>query len=131
MRRQTLILGFLIAVALIGCAGIDLLPIGRPDLTGPPSFCKVDNQGRLIVTVKNQGNANARASTTTVEFFPGGLFSLPTPAIPAGGTVDLAPLNIPAGCYNPDCEFKITVDSNNQIKESNEGNNIANGSCLG
>jgi hypothetical protein len=56
---------------------------------------------------------------------------LPTPAIPAGGSVDLSPLSIPGACFNPDCDFKITVDSNGQVNESNEGNNTVSGNCLG
>jgi subtilase family serine protease len=122
--------GLLFVLVLSGCAA-DLVPVGKPDLSGPPGFCKQDNQKKLIVTVKNGGTGNAAASTTTIEFLPGGSFSLSTPAIAAGGTSDLAPLDIPAGCFNPDCEFKITVDANNQIKESNETNNSADGSCLG
>ena len=115
-------------VVLNGCARRpDLLPVkspGQPDnITG---FCKVvDNATKVVISVKNQGNADAPASTTTVEFLPGGSFPLPTPAIPSGGTVNLPPLAIPAGCFNPDCNFKITVDSGNQINESNEENNTA------
>jgi hypothetical protein len=107
----------------------DLVPV--PDPQPGVGFCKRDNQGRLVVTVKNQGTVDAPASTTTVDFVPGGSFPLSTPAIPAGGSVDLTPLSIPAACFNPDCDFRITVDSNNQINESNEGNNNASGTCIG
>ena len=132
MRRQKLtigIFGTMILLILSGCKP-DLLPIGRPDLSGPISFCKTDDNHRLMVTVKNQGNADAAASTTTVEFNPGGSVSIATPAIPAGGTVDLS-FTIPSGCFNPDCDFTITVDSKNDINESNEGNNSAKGICIG
>jgi len=140
MLRQMLILGsfgLLIIVALSGCskevAKADLVTVGRPDFSGPHSFCNLVNEGtdkgKLVVTVKNQGNANAPASTTRVEFGFGGSFQLPTPAITAGGFVELPPLSIPATCYNPDCEFKITVDSTNQINESNKENNTASGLC--
>jgi len=123
--------GLTLTVLLSGCSP-DLVPLGKADLTGPPSFCKKDPQSnKLIVTVKNQGRGSAAASTTTVEFNPGGSFPLPTAAIAAGGTLDLTPLEIPAACYNPDCEFKITVDSAKQINESDEDNNSAEGSCLG
>jgi hypothetical protein len=33
------------------------------------------------------------------------------------------------GCFNPDCKFKITVDSRNNIRESDERNNVAEGRC--
>ncbi|HVP36398.1 MAG TPA: CARDB domain-containing protein [Terriglobales bacterium] len=133
MKRKTTRLVYVFILAAIFIAGCmpDLIPVGRPDLTGPPGFCKIDKQGYLTVTVKNQGSANALASTTTIEFSAGGSFDLPTPAIPAGKSVNLQPLKIPAECYHPDCSFKITVDSKNQIKESNEANNTAGGSCIG
>jgi len=107
----------------------DLIPV--PDPRPGVGFCRLDEQGRLLVRVKNQGTADAPASTTTVHFAPGGSFDLPTPAIPAGGTVDLPPLPIPGPCYNPDCNFRIVVDSKNEIVESDEGNNFASGLCLG
>jgi CARDB len=103
----------------------DLIPLPDPQ-TG---FCKRDDQGNLIVTVKNQGSADGAASTTTVTFAPGGTFSQPTPPIPAGGSVDLT-FPIPAACFDPDCDFRIIVDSANQVTESDESNNIASGTCL-
>jgi len=126
--------GLLIIAALSGCskevAEADLVTVGRPDSHG---FCNLvqegTDKGKLVVTVKNQGNVNAPDSTTRVEFGFGGSFQLPTPAITAGGFVELPPLSIPATCYNPDCEFKITVDSTNRINESNKENNKASGIC--
>jgi hypothetical protein len=35
----------------------------------------------------------------------------------------------PTGCFDPDCEFTITVDAGNVIAESDDGNNIAQGVC--
>jgi CARDB len=136
MLRKTTIsvpFGFLAITVLSGCGpgvGIDLVPVGLPDSSGPVSFCKPVG-APLVVTVKNQGSAAAPASTTKVEFNPGGSFPIPTPAIPAGGSVDLPRISIPDACPNPDCDFKITVDSNGQVNESNEGNNTVNGICIG
>lgn len=104
----------------------DLIPFADPK-TG---FCKRDDQGDLIVTVKNQGSAGAGPSTTTVVFAPGGTFSQPTPPIFAGASVDLT-FPIPAKCFDPDCDFRIIVDSGNQVTESDELNNFASGTCLG
>jgi hypothetical protein len=104
----------------------DLIPLPDPK-TG---FCKRDAKGNLIVTVKNQGSADAGASTTTVVFAPGGTFSKPTPPIPAGGSVNVS-FPIPGHCFDPDCSFRIIVDSSNQVTESNETNNTASGTCLG
>jgi hypothetical protein len=111
-------------------------PRGRPDLIPLPDpaggFCKRDPQGRLIVTVKNQGNADAGASTTEINFVPGGAVSVPTPPIPAGQSVDLPPVDIPPECFRPGhCTFRITVDATNVVDESNEGNNTASGTCPG
>jgi subtilase family serine protease len=38
---------------------------------------------------------------------------------------------IPPGCFDSDCEFRITVDVNNDVAESNEANNTADGVCIG
>jgi hypothetical protein len=120
----------LVAIVFVGCKP-DLIPSNpKPDL-GNAGFCHKDDQGRLLIMVKNQGDTDAPASTTTVDFFSFGSFDLPTPPIPAGGSVTLPALNIPAGCYDPDCNFKITVDSKNQVKESNESNNQVASNCLG
>jgi len=104
----------------------DLIPFADPK-TG---FCRIDNRGNLIVTVKNQGSADAGPSTTTVVFSSGGTFSQPTPPIPAGGSANLL-FPIPGGCFAPDCSFRIIVDSASQVTESNEGNNTASGTCIG
>ena len=107
----------------------DLLPV--PTGPGDVGFCRRDQRGNLLVTIRNQGAADAPASTTTVEFAPSGLVSVPTPAIPAGTSVDLAPVAMPAACFAPDCRFRITADSVNVVDETDETNNRADGRCLG
>jgi hypothetical protein len=110
--------------------------VGLPDLVPVPDpqpgvgFCRRDDQGRLIVTVRNQGTSGAGPSLTEVDFFAFGTVSLLTPPLGPGASVDLL-FPIPPGCFNPDCEFRITVDANNQVVESNEGNNFASGTCIG
>ena len=108
----------------------DLVPFS-PLGTSPSAFCRLEQGNKqLRVTVKNQGNGDAAPSQTTV-IFGNTTVTLPTPFIPAGGSVDLL-FNVPGNCFSPDCSFKITVDANNQINESNhEGNNTANGGCIG
>ena len=107
---------------------------GLPDLIPVPDrdtdFCRRDDQGNLIVTVRNQGSADAGPSTTTVLFAPGGIFSQPTPPLTAGASTDLL-FPIPGRCFDPDCEFRIIVDSGDQVMESDEHNNIASGTCRG
>ncbi|MBN1964398.1 MAG: hypothetical protein JW910_07115 [Anaerolineae bacterium] len=109
----------------------DLVAVGLPDLSGTIAFCRVDDNGDLIVQVQNTGDADAAASTVSVEFTPGGAVTAAVPAIAAGATADSAPIAFPAACYNPDCEFQITLDANGDVTESNEGNNTADGSCIG
>lgn len=100
-----------------------------PDLVAD-SLCTRDSLG-LHVTVRNQGNADVPASTTTVDFLTFGSVSVPTPPIPAGGVVTLPPVTIPPLCFNPDCEFRIVVDSAALVAESNEGNNTVASACIG
>ena len=47
----------------------------------------------------------------------------------AGSTSEPIAFGIPNGCFNPDCEFRLRVDINDDVKESNEGNNTSTGSC--
>lgn len=108
----------------------DLLPFS-PTGTDPSAFCRFEEGGKLLrVSVKNQGNEHAAASRTTVLFHDIPV-TMDTPPVPAGGSVDLL-FKVPSNCFRPDCSFKITVDSGNQVNELNsEGNNSANGFCLG
>ena len=103
----------------------DLIPVPDPKL----GFCR--RQGmKLTVTVRNQGSSDAGPSITRVDFGAFGTATQPTPALAAGASTDLV-FTIPAGCFDPDCDFRITVDSNGQVDESNEGNNNASGTCVG
>ncbi len=109
------------------------IEIGLPDLIPVPDengfFCKLED-GCLIVTVRNQGSAAAGPSTTRVDFGIFGVTELPTPPLAPGASVDLC-FPIPKGCFNPDCDFKIKVDAYDVVVESNEGNNFAEGICIG
>ncbi|MGH8563811.1 MAG: CARDB domain-containing protein [Gammaproteobacteria bacterium] len=107
----------------------DLVPFS-PSGRYRSAFCRLEQGRKLRVTVKNQGNDNAAASTTTVTFGDTP-FSLDTPAIPMGGSVDLL-FDVPADCLSPYCSFKIMVDADSQVDElSMEGNNKVSGACLG
>ncbi len=123
-------------LVLVGCASPDLVVVGLPNLLVPPSMCKIvkdgPDKGKLIVTVKNDGAKAAPATTTTVDFNVGGSVQLPTPALPAfSAPVNLTtPVLVPAACYTPNCSFKITIDAQNQVPESNEGNNNTVGWCV-
>jgi hypothetical protein len=119
----------------LSAAGADLLPLRRLDLPGPVGFCTTSksgpDKGKLVVTVNNQGNAPAPPSICRVEFNHAGSFTLATPAIPPGGSVELPLLAIPGACFSPDCFFTIRVDADGQVEEGNKGNNTASGVCIG
>jgi hypothetical protein len=72
----------------------------------------------------------AGPSTTTVDFGNHGRVDIPTPPIPAGACVEVRAA-IPVSCFDPNCEFRIIVDSAGVITESDETNNVATGRCLG
>lgn len=84
--------------------------------------------------MKNQGEADAPTSLVKVQFYlASGLqeFSSAVEAIPAGETKSVS-FAISSGCFNPDCNFIITVDSGEGINESSELNNtVDNGTCFG
>ncbi len=109
--------------------------VGLPDLVPVPDprdgFCKRDSLGRLLITVQNRGTADAGPSQTTVDFGAAGTVSLPTPPIPAGGSLTLAPVPVPPTCFHPDCVFKISVDAGGVVVESDEVNNTGTGTCIG
>ena len=124
----------LTVMSLVGC----IPPILLPDLVpanpaGMFGYCNVDDLNNLIVYVKNQGEADAPASLVKVQFYLlSGLqeFSSAVEAIPIGETKSVS-FAIPSGCFNPDCNFIITVDSGEGINESSELNNTVNGTCFG
>jgi hypothetical protein len=108
--------------------------LAQPDLVAIPeangNFCRRDDNGKLIITVQNQGLADAAASITRVEFSNGEHQLIATPAIPAGTSVNVL-ATFPPGCFRPDCTFRIAVDSTGFVSESNEFNNAAGGTCKG
>ena len=141
MHREalTFLMISLLTVVINSCAMPQKTP-PRPDLVpskspGQPEniagFCKVvDKTMKVVVSVKNRGNAASPVSTTKVQFTPEQSFNLATPALQPGESAHLDPVNIPAACFNPECNFTITVDSGNQITESNAKNNTASGRCI-
>ena len=114
--------------------GPDLIPLKPPGLSGPDSLCNLSGDSespKLGVTVQNIGEGESAACMTTIEFFPGGSVQLQTPALPGGESVDLMPVAIPLECFDPDCDFRITVNWRHEVNESGgKGNNVADGRCL-
>jgi hypothetical protein len=99
-----------------------------------------NNAWKFRIFVKNQGRTASTPCTTNMTFWvtvPNTTTStpktitIPTPVIQPGQTVEIGPVDIPITCFRPDCIFKITVDSTNQVNETNENNNIMEGLCIG
>ena len=105
----------------------DLLPVNPDNWV---NFCDADNYGNLLVHIKNQGLVAAGPSTLEVDFGQYGQILKPVPSLLAGETVTIL-FPFPYGCFDPDCGFEITVDSEDVIDESNELNNSQTGFCIG
>jgi hypothetical protein len=112
---------------------------GLPDLV-PDSgtgACRFDDNGNVLVTVRNQGQADAPPSITRVEFLaqdypraarrserPNAL-ELRTPAVRAGaGSVVTFSSRLLRSL-----SLRVTVDSSGLVRESNKDNNTAVISC--
>lgn len=120
----------MLAVLLSGCAAVDLVPLNpKPDI-GSNGYCQINDEGQLIVTVKNQGSLDAGKFDVKIEFSSGQPGTISVDGLPAGESKDLL-VDFPDSCWRPDCYFTITVDPDDLIKESNEDNNIAEGICIG
>ncbi len=144
----------LVALTVLGCSGRapDAGSAPRPDPAAPPpdpadlipaevpsdaQFCRRDETGgNLLVTVENIGEATSRTSTTAVVyFFRDGTFEgrTRTTGPIAGGRSERLSFEIVDGCFDPDCDFRITVDQTNQVPEGSTGerNNSVRGQCVG
>jgi len=109
----------------------DLIPVKG---SGRPTFCDLDSQGNLLVHIKNQGMGASHGAEVEVKFqIAPGYYQTVRGAhgLIAAGQTDTVSIVIPSGCFNPDCDFTITVDIVNEIQESNESNNTATGVCIG
>ena len=102
----------------------DLVPVA--DMAG--RLCRL-RDGKLLVTVRNQGASPAVASAIEVAFGSGETVAKVAPALASGASIELL-FDIPPHCFSRDCRFRITVDSASAVEESNETNNVASGLCL-
>lgn len=110
---------------------------GLPDLFAESS-CRAEQTSAgtrqfVVLVIRNKGTALAGASITKVQFNIGTAkhtVEVKTPLLWQGGSYEHK-IDIPAGCFDPDCGFDITVDPSNYVRESNEVNNISHQNCLG
>lgn len=116
------------------CAPSDLVPLSQPGSI-PPNYCQIDDQGNLLVHVKNQGLTDAGASTLRVTFATAAgpvVTDVATPALASGGFADLS-IAIPPACSEPfptACKFTIDADIAGVVVESDESNNNVAGVCV-
>jgi hypothetical protein len=100
-----------------------------PDLV--PRTAKQYNpckDGKIALSVRNIGYGEAGPSIAQVDFFRYGKINKSTPALNPGGSITLI-FDVPRRCLVTDCAFKITVDAEGQVDESNENNNTLEGRC--
>jgi hypothetical protein len=110
----------------------DLVPVNPNPGAGPEGYCNTDDQGRLLITVKNQGTAEAPRSITKVSFSSDVFHEVDTPAIRPEETASLTAPKIPDDCFgSTGCEFQIIVDARNQVVEFDKANNTVSGECSG
>jgi len=109
----------------------DLIAIPDGSFGGSDAYCDMTRVSQLRIVIQNQGQGYAPASITRVRFSPGGSMDIPTPPLESGQRTMLAPIPLPAACFDPDCDFTITVDSTAQINETiGEENNVTDGRCI-
>ena len=119
----------ILTLACQAASGVStLLDDGDPDLIPLPAagFCR---DGTVVVTLRNQGPADADSSTTTITFAGGGSVEQPTPSVEGGRIATLPAVTIPAECFAPGCFMQVIVDANNDVQESDEGNNTVEQTC--
>ena len=109
----------------------DLIAVPEGSFGGTDAFCDLTGVPQLRIVVLNQGQGDAAASITRVAFSPGGTVNIPTPPVRAAQRAILASVLIPAACFDPDCDFKIMVDSRSEVdEEAGEENNVVDGRCM-
>jgi hypothetical protein len=129
---------------LLYACNLDKVEPEYPDLVILPEnpevalrdYCDINN-GNLVVTVYNRGLSTADTSTTRVDFVTRPTpfdvilletISKSTPVLNSEESITLL-FKIPSNCFDPDCEFYISVDDLNNVFETDEMNNIVTYSC--
>jgi subtilase family serine protease len=132
----------LLALSLVlfgtGCASsaVDLVAVPTSGTTAEGTVQYTDaKNSKLQLKVMNQGKLLATSSPVVVEFFLRN--STVTSPIKDGGTIEagqtstVLAFEIPQACTDGGCNFRITVDPERLVKDSNRSNNIVLGECMG
>lgn len=111
-----------------------LLPDLIPQQSTDTTYCNINEDGKFVARVRNQGPGNSTPSITRVTFSTQQgdvVHNLATPPLFPGTIAELDPVDFPPLCFQPDCFFKIEVDVDATITETDETNNTAESLCLG
>jgi hypothetical protein len=109
----------------------------QPDLVPEEVECispsVVGGDYLVEVEVRNQGDVPAGPSRTAVDFRKYGTKMQTTPVLAPDQSVTQR-FVIPTGaqnCFDPNCEFTVTVDATDTVDESDEANNSVQEVCRG
>jgi len=134
MIKRFLLLGLIISLAIlmIGCtpalkADLTVLSLDPPDVNcGVVMKDRVACTTTVTFTIANVGPADAGPFKVLVQADPGlAQQTVVNIASLASGATTTRTIILPPGgnCFDPDCTICLTVDSDNEVIESNEGNN--------
>ena len=133
MIKRFLLLGLIISfiILIIGCtptpkADLTVISIDPVDVNCGTVGASVLCTSTVTFTIANIGVVDAGPFKVLVRADPGlaQQGTVNVASLAAGATTTLT-ITLPAGgnCYDPDCDICITVDSDSEVIESNEGNN--------
>ena len=133
MIKRFLLLGLIISfiILIIGCtptpkADLTVISIDPVDVNCGTVGASVLCTSTVTFTIANIGVVDAGPFKVLVRADPGlaQQGTVNVASLAAGATTTLT-IALPAGgnCFNPDCTICITVDSDNEVVESDEGNN--------
>lgn len=105
---------------------VDILGINGRE---PTDLLPQGTESCFQVVVTNAGNDDAPASVTRFSFGPRTI-DVPTPPLPKGFSYLIDSVERPAECRN-DCSYRVTVDAEMEVPETDEGNNSLNSVCVG
>jgi len=115
---------------------VDLVAVPTSGTTAEGTVQYTDaKNSKLQLKVMNQGKLLATSSPVVVEFFLRNS-TVMSPIkdggkIEAGQTSTVLAFEIPQACTDGGCNFRITVDPERLVKDSNRSNNIVLGECMG
>ena len=114
----------LLVTSALSCAGrADLVP-------GPiPLECLTDADQRLLITVSNEGERRAKATTTVLQYEDRRPVHVPTRPMAPEQSETLT-VKLPDECLWSACSFQIQVDYKGEVVEKDENNNRVQGECV-